>query len=59
LKIWEKFFLQLQTANLKINPKKSVIFSKDVKYFRHVISAEGVATDLEKITAMRNWQIKN
>ncbi|KAL6433622.1 hypothetical protein ACFW04_006605 [Cataglyphis niger] len=47
-------FLRLREANL-INPKKCVLFQKNVKYLGHVISAEGVATDPEKIVIVRNW----
>lgn len=48
-------FLRLWKANLKINPKKCVLFKKNVKYLGHVISAEGIATDLEKIAVVRGW----
>jgi len=46
----------LREANLKINPKKCTLFNKEVKYLGHVIS-EGVATDPEKISAVREWPI--
>jgi len=50
-----KVFLRLRAANLKINPKKCVLFSKSVKYLGHVISAGGgVTTDPEKIVAVRD-----
>jgi len=51
----KEVFLRLRAANLKINPKKCVLFSKSVKYLGHVISAEGVATDPEKVVAVRDW----
>lgn len=40
----KKAFLRLRTANLKINPKKCVLFAKDVKYLEHVVSSESVTT---------------
>lgn len=30
---------------------------KNVKYFGHVISAEGITTDPEKISAVENWPV--
>ncbi|KAM0724690.1 Retrovirus-related Pol polyprotein from transposon 17.6 [Formica fusca] len=51
----EKVLLRLREANLKINPTKCILFSRKVKYLGHVISAEGVATDPEKIVAVREW----
>lgn len=50
-------FLRLREANLKINPKKCVLFQRSVKYLGHVISAEGVTTDPEKIAAVRDWPV--
>lgn len=50
-----KVFLCLWEANLKLNPKKYIFFTKKVKYLGHVIWEEGVATDLEKITVIREW----
>lgn len=48
-------FLRLREANLKINPKKCVLFRKNVKYLEHVVSADGVTTDPKKIAAIRDW----
>lgn len=48
-------FTRLRKANLKINPKKCALFQRSVKYLRHIISAEGVTTDPEKIAAVRDW----
>lgn len=50
-------FLRLQKANLKINPKKCILFQRKIKYLGHVISEQDVATDLEKITAVKDWPI--
>ncbi|GBN02042.1 Retrovirus-related Pol polyprotein from transposon 17.6 [Araneus ventricosus] len=50
-----KVFQRLQKANLKLNPKKCSFFQKEVTYFGHVISAEGVKTDPEKIKAEVDW----
>ena len=50
-------FLRLREANLKLNPKKCVLFNKNVKYLGHVVSAEGVVTDPDKITVVKDWPI--
>lgn len=50
-------FLRLRSANLKLNPKKCVLFGRDVKYLGHVVSEKGITTDPEKINAVRNWPV--
>jgi len=44
-------------VNLKINPEKCISFSKNVKYLGHIISAEGITTDPEKISAVKDWPV--
>ncbi|GBO08307.1 Retrovirus-related Pol polyprotein from transposon 17.6 [Araneus ventricosus] len=50
-----KVFQRLQKVNLKLCPKKCKFFQKEVTYLGHVISAEGVKTDPEKIKAVVDW----
>lgn len=50
-------FSRFRTANLKVNPAKCNFFSKSVTYLGHVISAEGITTDPEKISAVIDWPI--
>ncbi|GBO14251.1 Retrovirus-related Pol polyprotein from transposon 412 [Araneus ventricosus] len=52
-----KVFHRLQKANLKLNPKKCSFLQKEVTYLGHVISAEGVKTDREKIKAVVDWPL--
>ena len=47
-------FKRLRKANLKIKVNKSSLFQKQVKYLGHVISAEGISTDPDKIKAIQN-----
>ena len=47
-------FERLREANLKIKVNKSSLFQKQVKYLGHVISAEGISTDPDKIKAIQN-----
>lgn len=51
----KKVFLRLKEANLKVIPKKCMFLEKKVKYLGHVISAEGVATDPDKVSALETW----
>ncbi|XP_011858923.1 PREDICTED: uncharacterized protein LOC105556439 [Vollenhovia emeryi] len=50
-------FQRIQEVNLKINPEKCVFFSNSVKYLGHVISKEGITTDEEKISAVKDWSV--
>ncbi|KAL7857047.1 hypothetical protein SRHO_G00159460 [Serrasalmus rhombeus] len=47
---------RLQQHNLKLKLEKCHFFQDEVHYLGHVISASGVATDPDKITAVSEWQ---
>ncbi|GFW48863.1 retrovirus-related Pol polyprotein from transposon 412 [Trichonephila clavipes] len=51
-----KVLSKLSDANLKLNPSKCKLFQKEVNYMGHIISAEGVRTDPEKVSAVKNWK---
>ncbi|GFW01229.1 retrovirus-related Pol polyprotein from transposon 412 [Trichonephila clavipes] len=51
-----KVLSKLSDANLKLNPSKCKFFQKEVNYLGHIISAEGVRTDPEKVSAVKNWK---
>ena len=42
-------------ANLKLNPSKCNLFHHKVSYLEYIISAEGVKSDFEKVSAAENW----
>ena len=42
-------FQRLRQANLKLKPKKCVLFQRMILYLGHIVTAEGIATDPEKI----------
>ena len=46
---------KLKTAGLKLKASKCQWFRKFVKYLGHIVSAEGVACDPEKIEAVQSW----
>ena len=48
-------FQRLKAARLKLNPKKCILFQKEVKYLGHVVSAHGVVPDPAKIEAITTW----
>ena len=48
---------KLREAGLKLNPKKCVLFKKEVKFLGHVVSENGVATDPEKTKSVSEWPI--
>ena len=51
----EGVFEKLAKAGLKLKPSKCEFFRSSLKYLGHIVSKEGIATDLRKIEAIRNW----
>ena len=45
---------RLANAGLKINPAKTTLVSHEVNYLGHVISAQGISPNPDKIAAIRN-----
>ncbi|KAL2098414.1 hypothetical protein ACEWY4_007621 [Coilia grayii] len=56
LKRLDLVFQRLQQHNLKLKLAKCNFFQSKVNYLGHVISAEGVSTDPEKIRAVVEWK---
>lgn len=52
-------FERVKAANLKLNPKKCILFKKQVKFLGHVVSESGISTDPDKISAIKDWPIPN
>ncbi|KAI5725816.1 hypothetical protein M8J77_020471 [Diaphorina citri] len=50
-------FLRLRSAHLKLGPKKCNLFRTEVKYLGHIVSADGVKTDPDKIEAVKSWPV--
>ena len=51
-------FNRLQGAGVNLKAKKCDLFAKTVSFLGHIISDEGIATDLYKVKAVREWPTK-
>ena len=47
---------RFRAAGLKLKPAKCELLQPQVSYLGHVVSAEGVATDPEKVEAVKDWK---
>ena len=48
---------RFRKANLKLSPKKCVLFQREVRYLGHILSEHGIATDPEKTEVVKSWPI--
>ncbi|GFW35995.1 hypothetical protein TNCV_4928591 [Trichonephila clavipes] len=55
LKNIRRVLQKLKEANLKLSPSKCHLFLREVTYLGHIISEEGVRTDPDKISAVKDW----
>ncbi|VDI14168.1 Hypothetical predicted protein [Mytilus galloprovincialis] len=53
----DQVFNRLGEANLKLSPKKCHLLRKEVTFLGHTVSENGIATDEEKIKAVKDWPI--
>ena len=53
----QSVFSRLLEANLKLKPRKCMLFQKQVSFLGHVVDAEGVQCDPKKIEAVKCWDI--
>ena len=51
----EEVFARMRKAGLKLKPKKCHLFKKEVSFLGHRVSQEGVATEEEKVEAVKTW----
>jgi GR25 family glycosyltransferase involved in LPS biosynthesis len=47
---------RLAGANLKVHPHKCNLLQRPVTFLDHVVSADGIATDPEKVRAVKEWE---
>ena len=57
LKRLREVFQRLSKAGLRLKPSKCFLLRPRVPYLGHVISAEGVSTDPEKVKAVQQWPV--
>ena len=50
-------FNRLKTFNLKIKPKKCQFFSTSVLFLGHVLLAEGISANPEKVDKVKTWPV--
>ena len=53
----EAVFKRLKEKNLQINPEKCVFFKTSVKYLGHVLCADGIKQDPDKIAATKDFPV--
>ena len=53
----ELVFSQLKSFNLKIKPKKSYFFQASVIFLGHVLSADRISANPEKVEKVRDWPV--
>ena len=51
----ELVFSRLQEYHLKIKPKKSYFFQTSVMFLGHILSAQGVSPNPEKVSKIKDW----
>ena len=51
----EAMVLKLEQVGLKLKPSKCKLSCRQIAYLWHIVSALGIATDEEKIDAIRKW----
>ena len=53
----ELVFKWQEEFNLKIKPKKCHFFQCSIIFIRHVLSAEGISANPEKVQNVKNWPV--
>ena len=53
----DKVLKRLRECGLKVNPGKCSFFLNKAKFLGHVVSADGLQVDPEKITAVVDWKV--
>jgi hypothetical protein len=51
----EHTFDRLLSARLKLKLSKFIFFQSNVKFLGHVVSEEGISTDLDQVKAVQDW----
>jgi len=49
--------LRAAAAGLELKPSKCALLQQEVTYLGHVVGRDGVATDPEKVQAVKEWAV--
>ena len=49
-------FSRLKEHGLKLKPSKCFLLKSEVRFLGHIVSAEGVRVDMEKVKALQDWR---
>ena len=52
----EAVFRRLKECGLKLKPSKCEFLKRECHYLGHVVSADGISTDPDKVSAVQNWR---
>lgn len=55
----ETVLQRLRETGLKIKVEKCHFLQSEVKFLGHIVSAQGVSTDPEKVSAVKHWPVPN
>jgi len=50
-------FDRLRAAGLKLKPSRCALLQREIKYLGYVVGRDGVATNPEKVRAVRDWAV--
>ena len=53
----EAVFWKLEKVGLKLKPSKYALFQWQIAYLRHIVSAQGIATDKGRIEVIKKWPV--
>ena len=53
----QQVFDRFRVARLKLKPSKCKLFQRQIRFLGHIVSAEGVSPDPEKVKAVRDWPV--
>ncbi|CAK1578191.1 unnamed protein product [Parnassius mnemosyne] len=53
----ERVLMNIQSANLKLSPKKCSLIKLKVSFLEYVVSEESIRTDPEKIAYVKDWPV--
>ena len=55
----QQIFQRLEDAGLKLKPSKCDFFKKEVRYLGHVLSADGIKPDPDKVSVIKQLRVPN